>query len=254
MNPGAMFSGRGSVRVRWPLALAITLVTLASVASRAHGQSCKSDDECDDLDPCTTDTCPDGTCVFTPVPGCCNTAADCNDSDPCTADSCVSNACVHTPIAGCCLSAADCDDGDPCTIDACAGNLCTHTAPDSDGDGVPDCRDQCPNTPAGETVDSNGCSCSQLDDDQDGVNNCNDLCPGTPAGETVDANGCPPAAAPQPICDPTQNYYISLLLSLGYCAPGCGVGCPIVIISTICGLMSLRAGLRRRRRPGNRRR
>ena len=29
--------------------------------------------------------------------------------------------------------------------------------------------DQCPNTPAGESVDANGCSQSQLDDDGDGI-------------------------------------------------------------------------------------
>ncbi len=33
---------------------------------------------------------------------------------------------------------------------------------DSDGDGVPDADDQCPNTPQGETVDAQGCSESQL--------------------------------------------------------------------------------------------
>jgi hypothetical protein len=33
---------------------------------------------------------------------------------------------------------------------------------DEDGDGVPDSRDQCPGTPAGELVDANGCSIDQL--------------------------------------------------------------------------------------------
>ncbi|NOZ67765.1 MAG: hypothetical protein GXP46_00620 [Deferribacteres bacterium] len=33
---------------------------------------------------------------------------------------------------------------------------------DADGDGVADCFDNCPGTPAGEIVDSNGCSASQL--------------------------------------------------------------------------------------------
>lgn len=36
------------------------------------------------------------------------------------------------------------------------------TLPDSDGDGVPDMFDQCPNTPPGAIVDSNGCSIAQL--------------------------------------------------------------------------------------------
>jgi hypothetical protein len=34
--------------------------------------------------------------------------------------------------------------------------------PDSDGDGVPDMFDQCPNTPPGAIVDINGCSIAQL--------------------------------------------------------------------------------------------
>ncbi|MDP4207326.1 MAG: thrombospondin type 3 repeat-containing protein [Bacteroidota bacterium] len=59
---------------------------------------------------------------------------------------------------------------------------------DSDGDGVPDYLDKCPNTPAGEKVDSNGCS---MDSDGDGVPDSMDKCPNTPAGVKVDANGCP---------------------------------------------------------------
>jgi len=59
---------------------------------------------------------------------------------------------------------------------------------DSDGDGVLDNSDQCPNTPAGVSVDSRGCA---LDSDGDGVADYQDNCPGTPAGVTVDSNGCP---------------------------------------------------------------
>src|SRR5439155_24148 len=59
---------------------------------------------------------------------------------------------------------------------------------DSDGDGVPDGLDKCPNTPKGATVDSNGCP---LDSDLDGVPDGIDQCPNTPAGTKVDATGCP---------------------------------------------------------------
>lgn len=59
---------------------------------------------------------------------------------------------------------------------------------DSDGDGVPDDRDQCPNTPAGVAVDAQGCP---LDSDGDGVPDYKDECPGTPAGVEVNAQGCP---------------------------------------------------------------
>ncbi len=59
---------------------------------------------------------------------------------------------------------------------------------DSDGDGVPNFRDQCPNTPRGAKVNVNGCS---IDDDRDGVPNDIDQCPGTPYGVPVDVRGCP---------------------------------------------------------------
>jgi OOP family OmpA-OmpF porin len=59
---------------------------------------------------------------------------------------------------------------------------------DSDGDGVPDARDECPNTPAGVQVYSNGCP---VDTDGDGVPDYLDKCPNTPRGMAVDANGCP---------------------------------------------------------------
>jgi outer membrane protein OmpA-like peptidoglycan-associated protein/opacity protein-like surface antigen len=58
---------------------------------------------------------------------------------------------------------------------------------DSDGDGVADYQDNCPDTPAGARVNSQGCP---LDGDSDGVFDGLDRCPGTPAGAEVDANGC----------------------------------------------------------------
>ena len=62
---------------------------------------------------------------------------------------------------------------------------------DTDGDGVTDDIDQCPNTPSGETVDAYGCSDSQVDTDEDGVTDDKDQCSDTPTGVSVDANGCP---------------------------------------------------------------
>jgi OOP family OmpA-OmpF porin len=89
---------------------------------------------------------------------------------------------------------------------------------DSDGDGVRDDRDDCPNTPDGVSVTSNGCridsdgdrvwdeddECAdtprgarvdaagcRLDSDGDGVYDEDDRCANTPAGTEVDARGCP---------------------------------------------------------------
>ena len=86
---------------------------------------------------------------------------------------------------------------------------------DSDGDGVPDRRDKCPDTPPGVQVDEDGCpldrdgdgvpdyldKCPDTpglakfdgcpDSDGDGVPDHLDKCPNTPQGVKVDANGCP---------------------------------------------------------------
>ena len=59
---------------------------------------------------------------------------------------------------------------------------------DTDGDGVGDSLDQCPNTPSGETVDANGCALSQLDSDGDGVDDASDAFPND-ASETLDTDG-----------------------------------------------------------------
>jgi OOP family OmpA-OmpF porin len=88
-------------------------------------------------------------------------------------------------------------------------------AKDTDGDGVPDRKDKCPDTPAGVKVDVNGCpldtdgdgvpdyqdKCPDVkglaalqgcpDSDGDGVADADDKCPNTPAGVRVDASGCP---------------------------------------------------------------
>ncbi|MDX1509625.1 MAG: OmpA family protein [Woeseiaceae bacterium] len=60
---------------------------------------------------------------------------------------------------------------------------------DTDGDGVNDDADACPNTPAGMQVDSYGCQIV-MDADGDGVRDADDKCPGTVRGARVDADGC----------------------------------------------------------------
>ncbi|HFQ81578.1 MAG TPA: OmpA family protein, partial [Desulfobacterales bacterium] len=77
-------------------------------------------------------------------------------------------------------------------------------AVDSDGDGVYDQFDHCPDTPRGVKVDKNGCPLSEtktiIDSDHDGVPDSADLCPDTPQGIKVDKDGCPlPITTPQTI-------------------------------------------------------
>ncbi len=73
---------------------------------------------CDDVDACTKgDTCVDGECVGTLEIG-----APCNDGNLCTGDD-------TCQADGSCLgTAVGCDDGNPCTTDTCApGGGCVHT-------------------------------------------------------------------------------------------------------------------------------
>jgi OOP family OmpA-OmpF porin len=59
---------------------------------------------------------------------------------------------------------------------------------DSDGDGVVDEMDKCPDTPTGVSVDARGCP---VDSDGDGVPDYLDRCPATPSGVAVNSSGCP---------------------------------------------------------------
>ena len=76
---------------------------------------------------------------------------------------------------------------------------------DSDGDGVLDDRDQCPNTTPGTRVDSTGCPVP-LDSDGDGVTDDRDQCPNTPAGTQVDSSGCPIPEEPAACVDGRDWY------------------------------------------------
>ena len=58
---------------------------------------------------------------------------------------------------------------------------------DSDGDGVPNSQDLCPDTPAGVPVDAKGCP---KDSDGDGVTDDKDKCSQTPEGIRVNDYGC----------------------------------------------------------------
>lgn len=70
---------------------------------------------------------------------------------------------------------------------ACGGTSPSNTQADSDGDGIANALDLCPDTREGWTVDSDGCD---LDSDDDSINDAFDDCPSTPNNETANANGC----------------------------------------------------------------
>ena len=89
-------------------------------------------------------------------------------------------------------------DGVPDYLDKCPntpadayGKIDDYGCPvDTDGDGVPDYLDRCANTPlaAKGFINEKGCP---LDTDKDGVPDYMDKCSSTPDGVTVDAEGCP---------------------------------------------------------------
>ncbi|MDZ4844985.1 MAG: T9SS type A sorting domain-containing protein, partial [Chitinophagales bacterium] len=100
---------------------------------------------CKDNNPCTTDACTNGQCVYTPVSisdgnACTNdycnpqtgvishSPKNCNDGDPCTIDGICNlvTGCSNVAIPNCCDSNSDCEDGDLCTIDYCSQGYCAH--------------------------------------------------------------------------------------------------------------------------------
>ena len=78
---------------------------------------CGKDTDCNDDNPCTTDTCnmDDSTCIFTP------SNSSCDDGNLCTMnDTCLNGVCTGG-------SEQNCDDGEPCTQDSChATQGCLH--------------------------------------------------------------------------------------------------------------------------------
>jgi len=80
------------------------------------------------------------------------------------------------------------DKFDQCPNTSKGVNVYSNGCPmDTDGDGVPDYLDKCPNTPASVKVDKFGCP---LDSDGDGVPDYLDKCPDTPKGASVNEKGC----------------------------------------------------------------
>jgi outer membrane protein OmpA-like peptidoglycan-associated protein len=95
--------------------------------------------------------------------------------------------------------------------------------PDTDGDGVYDKEDQCPDTPVGATVNESGC---EPDTDGDGVADSRDQCADTPKDSDTDANGCPVPVAIEPVATMADADQDGLADELDQC-PGTPVGTPV---------------------------
>jgi hypothetical protein len=100
-------------------------VCAASVCAYVNS-CCYDNDECDDGQVCTVDSCIGGLCDFDALAGCCEDTDDCSDGNACTTDICsgFGGTCSWDDVPGCCLTHADCDDTDGCTQDKCLENEC----------------------------------------------------------------------------------------------------------------------------------
>ena len=135
---------------------------------------------CDDGDACTiNDSCSNGTCAA-------GKAKDCDDNNPCTTDSCKDGSCGASPN-----DAASCDDGNACTDkDACSNGKCNGSAVKCDDGNV--CTDDSCDPSAGCTKTPNSATCDDANacTDNDGCSG--GTCKGSEKNATAcdDNNAC----------------------------------------------------------------
>jgi hypothetical protein len=86
----------------------------------------------------------------------------------------------------------DCLDGCPNDPNKTAPGICGCGVPetDSDGDGTPNCIDGCPNDPLKIAAGVCGCGVADTDSDGDGTPNCHDGCPNDPLKTAAGICGC----------------------------------------------------------------
>jgi hypothetical protein len=86
----------------------------------------------------------------------------------------------------------DCADGCPNDPNKIAPGICGCGVPDTDtdGDGTPDCHDGCPNDPSKIAPGICGCGTPDTDTDGDGVPDCHDGCPTDPTKVAPGICGC----------------------------------------------------------------
>jgi hypothetical protein len=179
--------------------------------------SCFYDDECDDKNVCTTDSCVYENCVYSDIPDCtsCKSSLQCNDSNVCTKNVCSNGMCLYPLIAGCvsCSSEADCDDTNGCTVERCINNKCAYanvtncvscTSNTQCNDNISCTTDSCSGwaclyiaisncklcTSVTQCEDNNGCTTESCSNNQCVYTNVNNCKPCTSPSQCEDTNGC----------------------------------------------------------------
>jgi len=97
---------------------------------------CDDNGDCDDGNPCTTDTCSSQQCIHFNNNNACGDGVFCNGTDTCSGGTCSihsgnpctgGNVCCESSAtcAGCC-AASDCNDSVDCTSDSCVSGSCSN--------------------------------------------------------------------------------------------------------------------------------
>ncbi len=103
----------------------VSFLVLSNGGCGRVGDTCESDEDCDDEDPCTEDYCDEGDCRTTPKV--CDNENECDGPETCdpVTGNCVtadSDGSLESMVSdGSVTSSVNyCDDGDPCTEDGCS--------------------------------------------------------------------------------------------------------------------------------------
>jgi hypothetical protein len=188
--------------------IACTDGNACTTSDTCAGGSCVggSAPNCDDSNPCTTDSCNNTTgCVHTANSNACNDSNACTTSDTCSGGSCVggaapncddSNPCTNdscVPATGCFYTnnSASCNDGNACTgTDTCSAGSCsgsTISCDDLDSGTTDSCA------PASGCLHSSAEVCDGIDNNLNGTTDdvsCNGACTCGADGVATCPSGC----------------------------------------------------------------
>ena len=171
------------------------------------GGSCGT---CGDDDPCNgSELCEDGTCAYDSPP-------DCDDDNPCTTDSCIQDqGCENTAVAD--IAEPACDDGNPCTESVCISGECKNPLKDLEELVIEDCL--CDNDEACDPLeDDNLCNGTLVCDTEAEIPTC------MVDEESVVTCTLPVDSAPEcntPVCVPaTGECGVGYINEDGFCDDG----------------------------------